>query len=207
VLNYGENINTKTEAIMALFPEAFAHTLKHEGGYSNDVDDAGGETYKGISRKYHPAWQGWKIIDGAKNLSTFPDCIENDSELNIIVMSFYKEYYWDRFLGDLIIDQDLANELFDTAVNMGVGRAVTFLQTGLNLLNRNQLNYPDIVEDGKFGQATMNALNSYFFMDDASYLLKIINILQGAHYINYMKKSQVQEKFARGWLKRVNISK
>ena len=192
---------------MAIFNEAYEITLNHEGGYSNDPDDVGGETYKGISRKYHPSWSGWKIIDGAKTTPTFPTCIQYDSELNSMIVVFYKANYWDRFWGDHIISQAIANELFDTAVNMGVTRSVKFLQLGLNLLNRNQLNYPDIVEDGKFGRATMNALNSYSYMDDESYLLKILNILQGMHYINYMKKSPTQEKYARGWLSRVSIGK
>ncbi|GAJ23902.1 unnamed protein product, partial [marine sediment metagenome] len=41
--------------------------------------------------------------------------------------------------------------------------------------------------------------------DDLSYLLKVMNILQGMHYIEYMRKSPTQEKYARGWLKRVKI--
>ncbi len=192
---------------MAIFNEAYEITLNHEVGYSNDPDDVGSETYNGVSRKYHPSWPGWEIIDGAKSTPSFPDCIEYDGELNSLIMEFYKANYWDRFWGDCIISQAIANEVFDTAVNMGVTRSVRFLQSGLNLLNRNQVNYPDIVEDGKFGRATMNALTSYSYMDDESHLLKIMNILQGMHYINYMKKSPTQEKYARGWLKRVTISK
>jgi len=192
---------------VALFPEAYEITLKHEGGYVNDPDDVGGETYKGISRKYHPSWPGWKIVDSAKSTPSFPDCIKYNSELNSMIMEFYRASYWDRFWGDQIISQAIAIELFDTAVNMGVTRAVKFLQSGLNLLNRNQLNYPDIVEDGKFGRATMNALNSYSYMDDVSHLLKVLNILQGMHYIEYAKKSATQERYMRGWLSRVSITK
>ncbi|MEE9572797.1 MAG: putative peptidoglycan-binding domain-containing protein, partial [Candidatus Neomarinimicrobiota bacterium] len=160
-----------------------------------------------ISRRYHPSWDGWIIIDIAKQDTGFPGNLIYDPALDSNVSEFYRSNYWDRFLGDEIISQPVANELFDTAVNMGLSRSVKFLQTALNLLNRNQTNYPDVVEDGKFGSATMNALRSYFYMDEALYLLKIMNILQGVHYINYMKKSPTQEKFARGWLKRVNINK
>lgn len=190
---------------MALFYIAFNITMEHEGGYANDPDDVGGETYKGISRRYHPSWQGWGIIDDAKSSSNFPNSLRIYETLNSQVKGFYKANYWDRFEGDRIISQNIANELFDTAVNMGMSRAVKFLQTGLNLLNRNQTNYSDIVEDGKFGPATMNALTSYSYMDNEIYLLKILNILQGMHYINYMTKSPIQERFARGWLKRVII--
>jgi len=61
--------------------------------------------------------------------------------------------------------------------------------------------------DGAFGTNTLNALNSYLAIDNNSFLLKIMNILQGMHYINYMNKSPVQEKYARGWLERVEITK
>ena len=77
----------------------------------------------------------------------------------------------------------------------------------MNVLNRNQKNYGDITEDGGFGTNTMGALNQYLAIDDESFLVKIMNILQGMHYIDYMTKSPTQEKFARGWLKRVSINK
>jgi type VI secretion system secreted protein VgrG len=38
------------------FLKAFNTTMTFEGGYANDPDDAGGETYMGISRRYHPDW-------------------------------------------------------------------------------------------------------------------------------------------------------
>ena len=51
---------------MADFEKAFINTMGYEGGYVYDPDDAGGETYKGISRRYHPSWPGWRIIDKVK---------------------------------------------------------------------------------------------------------------------------------------------
>ena len=47
---------------MAEFKKAYDKTMGHEGGYVHDPDDAGGETYKGISRRYHPGWEGWKVV-------------------------------------------------------------------------------------------------------------------------------------------------
>lgn len=194
-------------AIVADFNYAYALTLEHEGGYSKDPDDAGGETYKGISRKYHPKWRGWQLIDGLKLQHSFPDNLKRNIDLDIMIKEFYKDNYWNLFCGDDIPNQLVANELFDTGVNMGIGRAVKYLQMALNLLNRNEKNYPDIVEDGKFGNNTMRTLRIYLRSDKVHYLLKIMNILQGVHYIKYMKKSPTQEKFARGWLNRVNINK
>ena len=39
---------------MAKFDEEFDKVILAEGGYVNDPDDAGGETYLGISRKNNP---------------------------------------------------------------------------------------------------------------------------------------------------------
>jgi len=32
-----------------------------------------------------------------------------------------------------------------------------------------------------------------------------MNVLQGTHYVEYMREHPEQEKYARGWLKRVEI--
>lgn len=51
---------------MAEFNLALKRMLGHEGGYSNDPDDLGKETYKGISRANHKNWSGWTQIDKYK---------------------------------------------------------------------------------------------------------------------------------------------
>jgi lysozyme family protein len=192
---------------MAAFAASFKNTLEHEGGYVNDPDDAGGETYKGISRKYNPGWLGWGKLDAMKNGAGFPGSLEQDAGLRIDVGAFYKQHYWDKFWGDDIPNQGTSDELFDTAVNMGAERAVTFLQQALNFLNRNGTLYSDLVVDGVFGRKTLEALQTYLQNDNPEYLLKIMNILQGKHYLDYMTKSPTQEKYARGWLNRVEIRK
>ncbi|HBF18469.1 MAG TPA: hypothetical protein DDW81_00145 [Cryomorphaceae bacterium] len=48
---------------MADFEWAYRHTSNKEGGYVNDPSDYGRETYRGISRRWHPYWEGWKIVD------------------------------------------------------------------------------------------------------------------------------------------------
>jgi hypothetical protein len=48
------------------YKEAYKATCKFEGGYANDKNDTGGETYKGIARNYWPKWAGWKTVDASK---------------------------------------------------------------------------------------------------------------------------------------------
>lgn len=183
---------------MANFKEAFDITMGHEGGYVNDPADAGGETYRGIARRYNPDWNGWTIIDNTK-----PDI--DFGTMDPYVRSFYKERYWDVNLLD-DFPQSIANEMFDTGVNMGTGRAARFLQECLNYLNRNGSLFPDLVVDGKIGNKSLNALNTVL-PDDEDILLVMLNVCQGRHYMEYMSKSPTQERFARGWFKRVEISK
>lgn len=195
---------------MAKFEEAFNITMGHEGGYSKDPTDAGGETYRGISRKYFPNWSGWGIIDSLKGAHLrFPKNLRNREfidKINPMVMSFYKINFWDKFWGNVIMYQNVANEMFDTAVNMSITRAILFLQQSLNFLNRNQKLFLDVVEDGYIGKNTINALES-LPRKDIDILLKMMNVLQARHYMEYMKKSPKQEKYARGWFSRVIINK
>jgi len=192
---------------MANFDEAYNITLGHEGGYSNDPVDVGGETYKGVARRYHKTWEGWQFIDMKKNDPNFPDCLRGNELLDTAVRKFYKAYYWDVNLLDYVRSQKIANEMFDTGVNMGTSRAGKFLQLALNLLNKNGKLWKDIVVDGKVGKNTLKALKSCLAYRGEGYVYKIMNILQGNHYLEYMQKSPTQEKFAYGWLKRVDFIK
>jgi lysozyme family protein len=191
---------------MADFSRAYARTMAHEGGYANDTDDAGGETYRGISRRFNPAWTGWARIDAARKARDFPKNLEADTVLQREVAAFHRSRHWDRLQGDAIPDQDVANELFDTGVNLGVVRAVEFLQRALNVLNRNARLYPDLAVDGVLGPKTQAALETCLRQDGPDLILKIMNVLQGAHYLEFMNRDPVQEKFARGWFKRVEIN-
>ena len=188
---------------MANFSDAYALTSAHEGGYVNDPVDRGGETYRGIARVHHPEWHGWKRIDAGRRDKSFPKSLNADRTLQSNARAFYKKAYWDRFEGDDIPDQAVANELYDTAVNMGVRRAVRFLQSSLNLLNRNQRDYRDLIIDGWFGEKSLTTLGALLKKDrDSDALVKMMNIQQGARYVEIMARDSSQERFARGWIRR-----
>jgi len=190
---------------MANFNPAFKRTLVHEGEYVSDPRDRGGETYKGIARRRHPGWEGWARIDKAKRRRGFPASLRSDAALQAEVGNFYRRTFWEPLQGDALPDQAIAEELFDSAVNMGLTRATEFLQRALNVLNRGGKLYADLVVDGDLGSKTLAALHAYLKKDPAELLLKVLNVLQGAHYIQLMTQSPVQEAFARGWFKRVEI--
>jgi len=191
---------------MADFKTAYSKTMAHEGNYVHDPDDAGGETYKGIARKYNPSWDGWKVIDDCKKMIScdkFPQCLDEKQDLQDSVHSFYKEKYWDVNKLDNFPSQEVAEEMFDTGVNMGIGRAAKFLQKSLNYLNRNGKLYPDLIVDGDIGGKSLSAVDKIFHDGDDKILLTMLNVLQGNHYMQYMDKDPVQRKYARGWFRRV----
>lgn len=196
---------------MADFKQAYSITMKNEGGYVKDPRDVGGETYKGIARNFNPTWEGWRVIDHAKKSSGFPDSLLSPvyDELNKeMVPNFYRERYWCCYLADSIPWQNIANELFDTGVNMGVQRATIFLQRSINILKMRKsiITTDELVVDGQFGPKTHKALVS-MNQDYVKVLYNLLNIMQGNHYIQYIEKDFRQAAFLVGWLERVEIQR
>lgn len=189
---------------MGDFDAAFDVTMGHEGGYANDPSDFGGETYRGIARRFHPSWFGWTIIDQSRKEPGFPGAIPHD-RLDRYVREFYRNHFWLPVAGEDVEPHSVAAELFDTAVNMGPSRAVEFLQVALNALNRNGKLYPDLVEDGDMGPRTLAALDKYLQSDPPLFLLKALNGQQCCYYIERTRKVPSQERFLRGWLARVSL--
>lgn len=116
---------------MAQFDEEFDKVVLTEGGYVNDSDDAGGETYLGISRRNNPRWVGWEVIDdikkkyGTKGITAR---LKKDTALTNSAKLLYKQNYWDVLELDDIPSQSIAHELFDTCVNCGKATAIRIAQ-------------------------------------------------------------------------------
>jgi len=162
------------------FEKAFIELIGIEGGYVNDPTDRGGETKYGISKRSYPN------LD-IRNLS-----LQDAKEI------YYRDFWQVNGL-DNILKYEVAAELFDTGVNMGVGIASRFLQEALNLMNRNGQNFQDLKVDGQIGPATISA---YRKVDDRI-LLKVLNGLQFERYKSICEKNPSQEKYFNGWMKRV----
>lgn len=162
-----------------------------EGGYSNDPDDSGGETIYGIT-----------IRTARKHGYTGPMMDMPRS----IAERIYEEAYWYEpgFYDVSMVYQRVGRELFDTGINCGVSKAAEFLQMALNALNRQGADYADIAEDGDAGPATLRALAAYKSVRGAVgelVLLKALNCLQGAYYIELSRTRQKDERFVYGWLR------
>ena len=116
---------------MADFLTAYKKTALNEGGWNHVPGDRGGETYKGIARNFFPNWPGWKVIDKLKPL--MHGAIINDTDLNYQVHQFYIDIFWSRIRGNDIESQEVADSLYDSAVNFGVKAAVKLIQRSLQL--------------------------------------------------------------------------
>ncbi len=194
--------------LMADFETAYYLTNKVEGGYVNDPDDKGGETYRGIARKFHPDWDGWIIFDKEKesSSSSLSSRLDGNPVLQAKIQKFYLNEYWNKVNGDLIPEQRIANEVYDNAVNMGYKQSSEYLQRTINILNRNQKEdfYKDIKVDGNIGPGTIEALKQCLKLNGAKRVLNVINGFQFKHYLELMEKNPVNEKYI-GWFDRVEV--
>jgi len=198
---------------MDKFLKAYNITIGHEGGYVNDPDDRGGETYKGIARKHWPHWKGWELLDMIKDrygLANINSSLARNTGMQNYVQQFYYENFWLPLQCDSF-HFIIASELFDTAVNQGVGTSAKYLQQALNKLNRNQKDYPDLKVDGGIGLITKEAYKSYFntarFASRNSekllkWILRWLNYYQLKRYDLITNKDLTQEKFIPGWTER-----
>jgi len=177
---------------MADFKSALARTFRYEGGYSNDPADRGGETYRGISRKNFPEWEGWVTIGNLKyaNLS-----MDGNRQLQAQVESFYRRRFWDPIKGDSLPDP-VARELFDCAVNCGIGTAVRFLQKAVG-----------VPQDGGFGPETFRAVTAYLLHSGgANALVQNLKSQRRERYLQIAANDPTQQKFLKGWLRRADES-
>lgn len=172
-------------------------TIKHEGEQFTDIaEDSGGETKYGVTKKSaERAKQFWHLYNWDGNISTMPKQFAQDWYV-------YDYYLAPKF--NLVAEKSLmiAEELFDSGINVGQGTASKWLQQILNVLNAQQKHYKDISEDGNIGSGTISALTSYLNKrgtQGGKVLHNMLNTMQGFHYINLAIKRETQEKFVYGW--------
>lgn len=134
---------------MADFLIAFNRTEKNEGKdiWTKVDGDSGGETWSGISRKANPSWSGWKILDQIKNKKNGQKI--STPELEERKQSLYRTNYWNPICGDEIKNQKVANDLYDTGVNMGPSTSIKLSERQFGMK-----------ETGRMSDELLNKLNS-----------------------------------------------
>lgn len=178
---------TKKIEIMKFF-EAYNFTKPAEGLYSIDKDDKGNETFMGISRKWHKSLHIWKVIDEAKSIKTFPQCLLTNNRLLDEVMVFYKIEFWDKLNIERIKDSRLQIQIYDWAITSW-DDAVKMIQKLVG-----------VIPDGVIGLKTLEAINGY---PDKDELLSEFIEGRKQHYNNIVIEDPTQKKWLQGWLNRV----
>ena len=170
---------------MADFTRAFQLVIANEGGYGNDPDDPGGETYKGVARNIFSKWDGWTTIDILKRQSDFPANLDKDADLQQAVSDFYQVNFWDRINGDQITNQDVANSIFDFGVNAGIATSSSLAQMVVGAAT-----------DGVIGPDSISAINGF----NPEHFLAAFTVAKIARYINIVKKRPTSRKYFYGWI-------
>jgi len=149
---------------MTEFDSAFERLIGSEGGYVNDLRDPGMETKFGISKRSYPDLDIKSLtIEQAK--------------------SIYKRDYWDRAHCDSL-HPIIAFQVFDAAVNSGIGQSIRFLQRAIG-----------VADDGVIGPLTLAAIQRR----ETAELIARFN----AERLEFMTKLSTWEIFSKGWARRI----
>lgn len=181
----------------AQFMPAFNIVSDNEGGYANDPNDLGRETYRGIARAFHPNWEGWAIIDfikaryGEIPLNTiiskrWPQYAVIDTEMT---PAFYQGKWTQSRAGE-IRNQQVANIYFDFFIL--ASEAVLTMQQALNRVGFR------VAEDNRIGPQTINAINQA----DPAKLHDEFKRLRVWYHNDRVRRGVVHAKFKEGWMKR-----
>ncbi|MBQ3565328.1 MAG: peptidoglycan-binding protein [Alphaproteobacteria bacterium] len=162
-----------TEKYSKKFERAFKYTITNEGVYANDPSDSGGETKYGISKRSYP------------NLDIKHLTLEEAKKI-------YFCDYWLKGKFEQISDKNIAIQLFDLSVNLGIRPATIVLQRALRSVGIN------VQEDGLLGPVTLSAMNNA----DPNALLAAIKSEAAGYYRLIAAKNPQQQKFLKGWLNR-----
>lgn len=175
---------------MSFVERAMDATFQHEGGYVNNPNDLGGETNWGITVAVARAYG----YTGPMREMTREQA-----------KKIYAQKYWHSQRLDQIasISFEVAAEIYDTGVNMGETWGATFLQRALNVFNLQSKKYPDMTVDGRIGPMTIEAFKAFHqYRGEAGVrvLLKTLNSLQGARYVELAEARAKNEEFVYGWM-------
>lgn len=151
-----------------VFDEMFDRLMGHEGGYVNHPKDPGAETNWGVTIATARA-NGYS---GAMRSMTREQAKE-----------IYRKAFYER-AKCIQYHSALGFQLFDAAVNHGIGNAIRILQRAVG-----------VADDGVVGAVTLGAINEKS-LDD-------VLVLFNAERLEFYAKLQTFATFGRGWTRRV----
>ena len=167
--------------------------IEREGGdrFTDHPSDKGGPTRWGITEKV------------ARARGYGGDMRDLPRAFAVAVYSFdYIEA--PGFSKVLALSQMIGEEMIDSGVNMGVSHPGPWLQRILNVLNQQAQAFPDLKVDGVLGPATLGALKTVLKLrgvDGELVILRALNCMQGARYVEITEAREKNEDFFFGWMR------
>ncbi len=163
--------------------------IEREGGHSNDPQDSGGETKYGITVATARAY-GY-----TGPMRDLPYAT---------AQSIYLRRYWVEpgFHKVSEIYPALADCLLDFGVLAGQATASAHLQRVLNVLNRQQADYPDVTVDGRIGSITLAALRTFLAKrgrEGGGVLFGMLAAQQSNYLLELAERRPKDEKYQYGW--------
>lgn len=164
---------------MARFDLAVENLLKFEGDYSDNPNDSGGATKFGVSLKWYRS-----TVDSQATVETIKHLTKTRA------IELYQDYFW-RY--DAILDQAVAEKIFNMAVNMGSGTAHRIIQQAAEYVSNKFLSL-----DGVLGPKSIAAINSC----DPDALLSELRARMVVRYAEIVLQNPSQKIFLLGWMRR-----
>ena len=171
------------------FARALQHVLEMEGGFTDDPDDPGGPTNKGITLEVYCRHTAKALNDRTRSQRIAQ--LRDISDAH--VRDIYRERYWTPSRAPEM-PAAIAFMHFDASVNHGLTGAARLLQRAL------KRDRPGLDVDGEIGPLTMAAITSARSPEMRAHLLARYANARRAKYrsLNHFWK------FGRGWLSRVD---
>ena len=177
---------------MVAAESAINFVMSREGLLENNASDPGGITNMGISLRFLkglPDTKKYGIFDPEINADTIRH-LTTQQAINI-----YRGEFWNNAPFEQLTHQDVANYLFDAAVNMGISPAIKCLQRALWAI------YADtksLADDGILGPQTVKMANSF----SGSYLLPAMRSERAGDYRLDAVVNPKEKEDLNGWLNR-----
>lgn len=171
---------TKKEYVKAKIEKLSPIVAKWEGGYVNDLDDRGGATNMGVTLAT------WKLVGYDKD----NDGDIDTGDIKLLTKEDFKAVllkYWNKWRGDEIKNQSIANILVDWYWCSG--------KWGIVIPQR----IMGITQDGAVGPQTIAAVNNR----DQEKLFDAILAARHKFLDDIVRANPSQKKFLKGWKNRL----
>lgn len=171
---------------MSQFLPAFENLMNNEDRprlWNEVTDNNGGGVIAGINSKFFP--------EDFARIKSIPQAQRGPA-----IFQFYQQNFWATLMLGGLWEQDLANQMLDSAVNQGKVWAVKMLQQAVNVLHPNS-----VAVDCLMGPDTLGAANACV----ATALIAAFCTARKDRYRQIAQDNPEDAKYLSAWLARCDV--